>query len=74
MASVTKVMTALVVEGVAPDDEVNDHFSEPIGYTGEQRTYQGEVWTVEDLLLGPAGVLEVAEHTACSGRRPSWSR
>jgi D-alanyl-D-alanine carboxypeptidase len=77
MASVTKVMTALVVisQGVAPDDEVTISAraaSEPIGYTGQQRTYQGEVWTVEallsDLLVYSDNTASVAlaEHTAGS--------
>ncbi|MCU0280801.1 MAG: serine hydrolase [Acidimicrobiia bacterium] len=76
-ASVTKVMTALVVvsQGVAPDEEVTISAraaSEPIGYTGQQRTYQGEVWTVEalmsDMLVYSDNTASVAlaEHTAGS--------
>ncbi len=50
-----KVMTALVVisQGVAAGDEVTISAraaSEPIGYTGQQRTYQGQLWTVEALM------------------------
>ncbi len=76
-ASVTKVMTALVVisQGVAAGDEVTISAraaSEPIGYTGQQRTYQGEVWTVEalmsDMLVYSDNTASVAlaEHTAGS--------
>jgi len=76
-ASVTKVMTALVVisQGVAPDEEVTISAragSEPIGYTGQQKTYQGEVWTVEalmsDMLVYSDNTASVAlaEHTAGS--------
>jgi len=65
-ASVTKVMTALVViaQGVAPDEEVTISAraaSEPIGYTGQQKTYEGEVWTVEELM---ADMLVYSDNTA----------
>jgi D-alanyl-D-alanine carboxypeptidase len=76
-ASVTKVMTALVVigQGVGPDEEVTISAAaaaEPIGYTGQQKLYAGEVWAVErlmaDLLIysDNGAAVALAEHTAGS--------
>ena len=76
-ASVTKVMTALVVieQGVQPGEEITISAraaAEPIGYTGQQKVYQGEVWTVEalmaDLLIysDNCAAVALAEHTAGS--------
>jgi D-alanyl-D-alanine carboxypeptidase (penicillin-binding protein 5/6) len=54
-ASVTKLMTALVVveRGTQPGEEViisAAAAAAPIGYVGQLKVYQGEVWTVEALL------------------------
>jgi D-alanyl-D-alanine carboxypeptidase len=54
-ASVTKLMTALLVveSGLDPLEEVAISAAaaaEPIGYVGQQKLYEGEVWTVESLL------------------------
>lgn len=54
-ASVTKLMTALLVveAGIDPLEEVTISAAaaaEPIGYIGQQKTYEGEIWTVEALL------------------------
>lgn len=54
-ASVTKLMTALLVveAGIDPAEEVTISAAaaaEPIGYVGQQKIYEGEVWTVEALL------------------------
>ncbi|MBN2114776.1 MAG: D-alanyl-D-alanine carboxypeptidase [Acidimicrobiia bacterium] len=76
-ASVTKVMTALVVieQGIEPDQEVTISAraaSTPIGYTGQQKVYQGEVWTVEALMADMlvysdnCAAAALAEHTAGS--------
>ncbi|MFH1330342.1 MAG: serine hydrolase [Actinomycetota bacterium] len=76
-ASVTKVMTALVVveQGVEPGEEVTISAraaSEPIGYAGQQKVYEGEVWTVEALLADllvysdNGAAVALAEHTAGS--------
>lgn len=76
-ASVTKVMTALVVieQGTQPDEEVTISAaaaSTPIGYVGQQKIYQGEVWTVEALMADMlvysdnCAAAALAEHTAGS--------
>jgi len=54
-ASVTKLMTALLVveSGLDPLMEITISpaaAAEPIGYVGQQKLYEGEVWTVEALL------------------------
>ena len=54
-ASVTKLMTALLVveAGVEPTTRVTISAAaaaEPIGYVGQQKLYEGEVWEVEALL------------------------
>jgi len=77
LASVTKVMTALVVieSGVAPTEEVvisARASAEGIGYVGQQKVYEGEVWPVEwllaDLLVysDNGAAVALAEHTAGS--------
>ncbi len=76
-ASVTKIMTALVVigQGVAPDEEVTISAlagAEPVGYVGQQKIYEGEVWTVEALMAemlvysDNGAAVALAEHTAGS--------
>ena len=54
MASVTKVMTALlVVENAQPNEKVEISQTAartPIGYTGQPEVNTGEDWTVEELL------------------------
>ncbi len=54
MASVTKVMTAiLVVENAQPNEKVAISAraaGTPIGYTGQPEIFEGENWTVEELL------------------------
>ncbi|MCJ7726472.1 MAG: D-alanyl-D-alanine carboxypeptidase [Acidimicrobiia bacterium] len=54
MASVTKIMTAiLVVENSQPDELVTitaRAAGTPVGYTGQAEVNQGERWTVEELL------------------------
>jgi D-alanyl-D-alanine carboxypeptidase (penicillin-binding protein 5/6) len=76
-ASVTKVMTALVVvgQGVAPEEEVTISAragAEPVGYVGQQKIYEGEVWTVEALMTemlvysDNGAAVALAEHTAGS--------
>ncbi|MBU1225684.1 MAG: serine hydrolase [Actinobacteria bacterium] len=76
MASVTKVMTAiLVVENAQPSEVVT--ISEraartPVGYTGQPHVNQGERWTVEELLAflmvqsGNDGAVALAEHVGGS--------
>lgn len=54
-ASVTKLMTALLVveAGTDPAEQVTisaTAAAEPIGYVGQQKLYEGEVWAVESLL------------------------
>lgn len=54
-ASVTKLMTALLVveAGIEPDEQITisrEAAAEPIGYVGQLKLYEGEVWTVEALL------------------------
>lgn len=54
-ASVTKLMTALLVveAGIEPTTRVTVSAAaaaEPIGYVGQQKLYEGEVWSVEALL------------------------
>jgi len=74
---VTKLMTALVVvaEQVDPADEVTISAraaAEGVGYTGQLKLYEGEVWTVEDLLADMlvysdnGAAVALAEHTAGS--------
>jgi serine-type D-Ala-D-Ala carboxypeptidase (penicillin-binding protein 5/6) len=76
-ASVTKVMTALVViaQGVAPEEEVTVSAraaAEGVGYVGQQKLYEGEVWTVEALMADMlvysdnGAAVALAEHTAGS--------
>jgi serine-type D-Ala-D-Ala carboxypeptidase (penicillin-binding protein 5/6) len=76
-ASVTKVMTALVVigQGIAPDEEVTISAraaAEGVGYVGQQKVYEGEVWTVESLMADMlvysdnGAAVALAEHTAGS--------
>ena len=76
-ASVTKIMTALVVigQGVAPDEEVTISATagaEPVGYVGQLKIYEGEVWTVEALMTemlvysDNGAAVALAEHTAGS--------
>jgi len=76
MASVTKVMTAiLVVQNAQPDERVTISANAdrtPIGYTGQPEVKQGEVWTVEDLLAnlmvqsGNDAAAALAEHVGGS--------
>jgi D-alanyl-D-alanine carboxypeptidase (penicillin-binding protein 5/6) len=76
MASVTKVMTALlVVENTQPSEKVEisaEAAATPIGYTGQPEIYQGESWTVEELLAdmlvqsGNDAAVALAEHVAGS--------
>jgi D-alanyl-D-alanine carboxypeptidase (penicillin-binding protein 5/6) len=54
-ASVTKLMTALLVieAGIDPTEQLTisaTAAAEPIGYVGQQKLYEGEVWEVEALL------------------------
>ncbi|HSQ37252.1 MAG TPA: serine hydrolase [Acidimicrobiia bacterium] len=54
-ASVTKLMTALLVveAGTEPTEQVTISAAaaaEPIGYVGQQKLYEGELWEVEALL------------------------
>jgi len=76
-ASVTKLMTALVVveRGVAPDDQTTISAraaAEGIGYAGQDKLYEGEVWAVEDLLADMlvysdnGAAVALADHTAGS--------
>lgn len=76
-ASVTKLMTALVVvgQGIEPDEEVTISAraaGTPIGYTGQLRVLQGEVWTVEALMADMlvysdnCAAAALAEHAAGS--------
>ncbi|MCB2224656.1 MAG: serine hydrolase [Actinobacteria bacterium] len=76
MASVTKVMTAiLVVENTQPSEKVEISAraaGTPIGYTGQPEVNQGENWTVEELLAdllvqsGNDAAVALAEHVAGS--------
>ena len=76
MASVTKVMTAiLVVENAQPNEEVTISQTAartPIGYTGQPEVNQGEDWTVEELLAnllvqsGNDAAVALAEHVSGS--------
>lgn len=76
-ASVTKLMTALLVveSGADPLAEVTISTAaaaEPIGYVGQQKLYEGEVWTVEALLTDlliysdNGAAVALAEHVAGS--------
>jgi D-alanyl-D-alanine carboxypeptidase len=76
-ASVTKLMTALLVveAGLDPFEEVTISAAaaaEPIGYVGQQKLYEGEVWTVEALLTDllvysdNGAAVALAEHMAGS--------
>jgi serine-type D-Ala-D-Ala carboxypeptidase (penicillin-binding protein 5/6) len=76
-ASVTKLMTALVVvdQGIDLTDEVTISAraaNEGIGYEGQLKLYQGEIWTVQDLLedmlvySDNGAAIALAEHTAGS--------
>jgi len=76
-ASVTKLMTALVVvsQGVGPDEEVTISAraaAEPVGWVGQLKVYQGQVWTVEALMAemlvysDNGAAVALAEHTAGS--------
>jgi len=72
MASVTKVMTAIiVVERSQPNESVaisQNAARTPIGYTGQPEVNQGESWTVEELLAnllvqsGNDAAVALAEH------------
>ena len=76
MASVTKVMTAIVVvENAQPNEQVTisaNAARTPIGYTGQPEVLQGEVWTVEELLAnlmvqsGNDAAAALAEHVGGS--------
>ena len=76
MASVTKVMTALLVtESTEPDETVTisaNAAATPIGYVGQPEILQGEVWTVDELLAnlivqsGNDAAVALAEHVAGS--------
>lgn len=76
MASVTKVMTAiLVVENSQPDEIVTISAraaGTPVGYTGQPEVNQGERWTVEELLAftlvqsGNDSSVALAEHVSGS--------
>lgn len=76
-ASVTKLMTALLVveAGIPPTSEViisQAAAAEPIGYVGQQKLYEGEVWTIEALLTDlliysdNGAAVALAEHVAGS--------
>ena len=76
-ASVTKLMTALLVveAGTDPFAEITISAAaaaEPIGYVGQQKLYEGEVWTVESLLTDlliysdNGAAVALAEHVAGS--------
>jgi D-alanyl-D-alanine carboxypeptidase (penicillin-binding protein 5/6) len=76
-ASVTKLMTALVVidQGAQPDELVTISAraaAEPIGYVGQNKLYSGEVWSVEALLADMlvysdnGAAIALAEHVAGS--------
>jgi len=72
MASVTKIMTAiLVVENAQPNEtvEISQNAARtPIGYAGQPEVNQGEDWTVEELLAdllvqsGNDAAVALAEH------------
>ena len=76
MASVTKAMTAIVVvENTQPNEKVDISqraAGTPIGYTGQPEIYQGENWTVEELLANLMvqsandAAVALAEHVAGS--------
>jgi D-alanyl-D-alanine carboxypeptidase len=75
-ASVTKVMTALVVvANTEPGETVTISATAdatPIGFVGQEELREGQVWTVEDLLSyilvisGNDGAVALAEHVAGS--------
>jgi D-alanyl-D-alanine carboxypeptidase len=75
-ASVTKVMTALlVVQNTSPGETVTVSAAAagtPVGYTGQATLRQGEVWTVEQLLTDMlvqsdnAAAVALAEHVSGS--------
>jgi D-alanyl-D-alanine carboxypeptidase len=79
-ASVTKVMTALlVVENTSPGEMVTVSAvaaATPVGYTGQMTLRRGEVWTVEQLLKDMlvqsdnAAAVALAEHV--SGSVPAF--
>ncbi len=74
MASVTKVMTALlVVENTQPNELVSVSAraaGTPVGYTGQPHINQGERWTVEEMLAfllvqsGNDAAVALAEHVS----------
>lgn len=76
MASVTKVMTALlVVENTEPDEPVTisaNAASTPLGYVDQPRVQEGDRWTVDELLAnllvqsGNDAAVALAEHVAGS--------
>jgi len=76
MASVTKVMTAIVVvENAQAGESVTISAAAagtPIGYTGQPEVHQGENWTVEELLAnilvqsGNDAAAALAEHVGGS--------
>jgi D-alanyl-D-alanine carboxypeptidase len=76
-ASVTKLITALLVveSGADPFAQVRISAAaaaEPIGYVGQQKLYEGEVWSVEALLTDllvysdNGAAVALAEHVAGS--------
>jgi len=75
-ASVTKVMTALVVVANCEPDELvtisANAAATPVGFVGQAELREGQVWTVEDLLAyilvisGNDGAVALAEHVAGS--------
>jgi len=76
MASVTKVMTAvIVVDNADPNESVTisaNAAGTPVGYTGQPEVNQGDSWTVEELLAdllvqsGNDAAVALAEHVAGS--------